>query len=83
MSDQEKAEEKAKELIEKFKPYTEKVFYNTIVLDETKQIEHAKQCALICVEEMLADMEYKNFLSLSDYQSHLNFWEGVKTALTK
>ena len=75
MSDQEKAEAKAKELIEKFKPYTEKVFYNTIVLDETKQIEHAKQSALICVEEMLS-------LFINDCED-TRFLNEVKTILNK
>ena len=48
-----KAEQKANELIEKFNPYC----YGNDYDNGAEAEENAKQCALICVEEMIKKNE--------------------------
>ena len=39
-------------------------------------LQHAKQCAIICVEEMIQTME-------PGYISPVNYWQKVKTEIEK
>lgn len=71
--------EKAKELVEKFMPFTIKV---NIQFPE----HHAKQCALIAVDEIIKD--YKGGLEnwVIDFISNPNpieYWEQVKQAINE
>lgn len=91
------AEQKAKELIEKFEPYC------TYEIGEIQQQrEYAKYCAIICVEEIIGtfDKEY-SFLWLDEQLNNIhqtvgtpnkiseytepmrNFWQQVKTYLQR
>ncbi|CAL67415.1 hypothetical protein [Christiangramia forsetii] len=72
--------EKAKELIEKFIPdakYWD--CYNDVPLDE----DHAKNCALIAVEEIYnLKLEIGQHLEeMPDKQNYYSYWEEVKTHL--
>lgn len=71
-------EEKARELVEKFKEYT-----------EDKYAEHwsdAKACALICVDEIISEFEENNEVLIDgDYprvifqnQEKIEHWNKVK-----
>jgi hypothetical protein len=72
--------EKAEELVERFSEYshTEFIYYKGGYQLDT-QIQNAKQCALIAVDEILKlvsddlDLYYKDCI----------YWEEVKTELTK
>ena len=67
--------EKAKELINKFKPHQSDDYPNS---DEN---HHAKQCALICVDEV-----YKNIDEDMDYQfveADKGYWNLVKQEIKK
>ena len=57
-----KAKEKAKELISSFLEFAHTIECATIEETERMEIENAKQCALICVEEEIA--LYNELMSL-------------------
>ena len=63
--------EKAKELVEKFE-------YNGVMIDDIRMNEEdAKQCALICVDEIL-----KSYNALEHYPENLrDYWQEVKQEL--
>ena len=73
-------QEKAKELIEKFR-FGKPISY---LEREADEIEFAKQCALIAVNEILRLMPTNNTLKLSDY-SYINFkyWQEVRKQIEK
>ncbi len=62
------AEQKARELVEKYLEFTEEPYADMRY--------NAKQCALICVDEILRS-------GLTDEYSANLFWEQVKTELEK
>lgn len=71
--------EKALELCQKFG-------YLGIKWDQTDfttlSLENAKQCALICVEEIIPLVEgYEEALSLSQKSDELEYWQQVKTEI--
>ena len=70
------AKEKAKELVDKFKPHSHFWVHDLGRQKdyEIEQLENAKQCALICVDEIM-----------SDYQSWVTneFWLEVKQEIEK
>jgi len=71
-----KAEDKAKELIDRFIQYTPVEY----------ELEHAKQCALICVEEIIkTEPKYASYPSVGMliWESHINYWQDVKTEIQK
>jgi hypothetical protein len=68
------AKEKAKELVEKFE-------YNGVMIDDIRMNEEdAKQCALICVGEML-EMSYSGYQY--DAEIEVPFLEEVKQEINK
>lgn len=75
--------EKAKELVERFTPDT--MIYtwdgNGYKVDEETSMCNAKNCALICIEEI----QDANPMSdeLYDNESTLIYWEEVKQEITK
>ena len=75
--------EKAKELVEKFIPYT-RVFHE--VLGWEDYIDSAKQCALIAVDEII-NSNYKNTLNDLGYRYTVNelndYWQEVKQEIEK
>jgi hypothetical protein len=75
------AKEKANELVESFLPYSD---YNEcdVFTQRENQLKNAKQCALICIGEILENiteevMTYKPFMMNSDY------WQEVKEEINK
>ena len=65
--------EKAKELVDKFRPYTK------IVVANAEYIEDTKQCALIAVDEILNDDWY--ITTLEDNILRKKYWQEVKTEI--
>jgi uncharacterized protein (DUF2164 family) len=66
-----KPEEKAKELVEKFRRY--------ISADEDLEYEYSKQCAIIAVEEVIEELsehQYSNEIDISK-----DFWNEVKNEI--
>lgn len=81
-----KAEEKAKELIEK---YEEELIDFDVQLDSfnfpVNRRRIAKQCALICVDEILNSHEetYYNSFGQSRNNRDLDYWQQVKQEINK
>ncbi len=83
--------DKAKELVEKFLPYstamrevTLTLLHNpakVIVIDSDKQMENAKKCALILVEEIIESYNFANV----EYEDgkFLKYWAEVKIEIEK
>lgn len=74
-------EEKAKELVEKFKAHTQQ-------FNESKgwyeDIEAAKACALICVSELISDWrQYKGMYEQGIFDSELTYWVEVRESIQK
>ena len=73
-----KAKEKAKELVEKFE-------YNGVMIDDIRMSEEdAKQCALICVDEMIRAIKQIQFnydIFLED--TEISYWWKVKQKINK
>ena len=69
--------EKAKELVDKFRDYA----YSYELVDELEDTEdwNAKQCALMCVDEYLADLIKWNSHRGSVYE----YWQEVKQQIKK
>lgn len=73
-------EQKAAELVETF----HKTCSLTLAGAHSIFKQIAKQCALICVEEMLANMEGKDPLyQQKTYWHPIDYWQQVKGAITK
>jgi hypothetical protein len=66
------AKEKAKELIDKFYPRA-----TSYASDRKNQIENAIQCALICVDEIIEELEYM------EIYSRIDFWQEVREEIKK
>jgi hypothetical protein len=76
-----KEEEKAKELVDKFSKYvSEKDFFG-----DNRELDNAKQCALIAVDEILNTGtlldENMALISSCDEFQMLEFWQQVKTEI--
>ena len=68
------AKDKAKELLDRFKDVTRPMSKrNTLVA--RMHPEHAKQCALLCVDEILE--------TYIDLDPKLNYWKEVKKEIEK
>lgn len=64
-------QDKAKEIIERFKGYSDPRFTN-----------YQKQCALICVDEQLKLIEdYSERGMLTNWGNAMRYWQEVKTEL--
>jgi hypothetical protein len=64
--------EKAKELIDKFYPRA-----TSYASDRKNQIENTIQCALICVDEIIEELEYM------EIYSRIDFWQEVREEIKK
>jgi hypothetical protein len=73
-----KPQEKAQELINSFSPHAKNwdCFYD-IPLDKN----HAKECALIAVEEIIAQIEPS--VSMDVISARINYWQEVKQEIEK
>ena len=74
-----KAEQKANKLIERFSPYC----YGNDYDNGAETEENAKQCALICVEEVIQSMPLEPHTTKTldyniAYSEALKFWQEVK-----
>ena len=74
--------EKAKELVEKFIPYT-RVFYE--VLGWEDDVDSAKQCALIAVDEILKGIvpKYDDERYTFELGGNQFYWQEVKQEIEK
>jgi hypothetical protein len=72
--------EKAKELVERFSEYshTEFISYRGGYQLDT-QIQNAKQCALIAVDEIIANIEPS--ASMDVIAARIEYWQEVKTEI--
>jgi hypothetical protein len=61
-------EEKAKELVDKFIPEEESI-----------EFSHVKQCALICVDEIIEALEHNSWQN----KDWVNFYDEVKQEIEK
>lgn len=79
------AQQKAKELIEKFKDVLGhsdlNVCYTGDLDKETK--ETAKECALICIETHLYNENNSPFGTMKEWKENNNFWQEVKKEIEK
>lgn len=71
-------EEKSKELIEKFKPYAPFIPYkdekgNTWLYSAAKELINAKQCSIICVQEIIEALQSGYYTNTGRVQ----FWQQV------
>jgi hypothetical protein len=66
------AKEKSKELIDKFYPRA-----TSYASDRKNQIENAIQCALICVDEIIEELEYM------EIYSRIDSWQEVREEIKK
>jgi len=63
--------QKAKELVDRFIPFTDG-------MTRTEEVENAKQCALICVDEMI-----RVFKLEEASQELIEWWKEVKQEIEK
>jgi hypothetical protein len=70
-----KAKEKANELVESFLPYSD---YNEcdVFTQRENQLKNAKQCALICIDEIIKELTEE--ISPSVHGFRHNYWKEVK-----
>lgn len=78
-------QEKAKELVEKFRPYTWSGASFIGIEEVEMMMDNPKQCALIDVEEMLFEVKsYVNYFENNAFiQYRLSFWKQVKEEIGK
>jgi hypothetical protein len=75
-------EEKAKELVEKYRGVAHSDFHNQTGYDEAQREENQKQCALIAVDEILKENERINLGG--EFPTPLtNYWQEVKKEIEK
>ena len=79
--------EKAKELIDKFKKHSRPLSSGFLVMNEDTTILSAKQCALICVDEIQSFIPYKTYKNtLHPYDGaelSTDYWQEVKQEIEK
>ena len=82
-------QEKAKELIEKFKPHARQLSSGFLVSNEDVIIKSAKQCALLCVNEILNSHPYSPYdgayyeLPSDRMDDVKHYWNNVVKEITK
>lgn len=74
--------QKAKELIDKFLPLTDECVYpknyNQLQFQTSPNIENSKECALICVDEIMDE----HFGEDTDYSyRRYNYWQQVRNEI--
>lgn len=70
------AEEKAKELVNKFKKHSRIVSDGFLIANQDTQIKEAKQCALIAVDEILNQFTWRPSTGMS-------YWQKVENEIKK
>lgn len=65
--------EKAKQLVKKFEPYMPFIDQIDYSINMDKRTRHAKQCALIAVDEIIKQLEQYGY-----YKSLMTYWDAVK-----
>ena len=70
-------QQKAKELIEKFGKYAKRQSSGFLVSNEDYYIESAKQCAILCVDEIILSNPHSNPFNTELY-STMEFWQTVR-----
>jgi hypothetical protein len=74
--------EEAKELVDKFCEYSHTDFnYSRGGFQIDTQIQNAKQCALIAVDEVISNIEQS--VSMDVISARIKYWEQVKTEIQK
>ena len=73
-------EEKAKELVEKYRGVAHSDFHNQTGYDEAQREENQKQCALIAVDEIIQAIRYTAAKSDLGY---VGYWNKVKQEIEK
>ncbi len=68
---------KAKELIEKFIKYSHSDWYDEGGWNNVQLLENAKQCAILCVDEVILSNPHSNPFNTELY-STMEFWQIVK-----
>ena len=68
--------EKAKELVDKYIPLSLRLYSD---YEWVEEIDSAKQCALIAVDEILIIQEYWGGINNTNYQ----YWQEVKQEIEK
>lgn len=71
-------EQKAKQLVDKFHKY---VWRRIHLRDEGQELEYAKECARICVDEILEGLTIGNFAT--SFVGALEYWQSVKEEIKK
>jgi hypothetical protein len=71
--------EKAKKLVEQFRPHSK---YWDCFNDEPLEENHAKQCALISVNQIIQSNPHSNPLNSTPY-STMDYWFDVKKEIEK
>ncbi len=69
------AEQKAKDLIDKFSPHSHSDWHDDGGWNNVQLLENAKQCVIICVDEILKEI-YSNNVITNDKRRI--FWQEVK-----
>lgn len=77
------AKEKAIKLVEKFEPYVN--YQKDDLINEIERMRiNAKQCALICVDEILTFIKDADPQSLSyELMGYRDYWQEVKQQIKK
>jgi hypothetical protein len=70
-------QEKAKELVNKFRPYTK------IIVADAEYIEDTKKCALIAVDELIKEARFSSVyieevFFTTGYYDKQDYWQEVK-----
>ena len=74
--------EKAKELVDKFMPFSEANWHELAMLSELREsrLINAKECAMLAVDEVINSVVVTN---LSVAENQFLFWEQVKQEINK
>lgn len=76
-------EAKAKELIDKFKEHAYYDYHDLTPMRQRREskLENAKECAQICVEEVLNEQVRVDYLTPEAYNLQKEYWHEVLTHL--
>lgn len=74
------AKEKAKELVDKFYPHAMVNSSGFLVSNEDTVIKSAKQCAIICVDEIIKSNPHR-YATDTWVILNIDYWKEVKTEI--
>jgi len=69
---------KAKELIDKFSPHSHSDWHDDGGWNNVQLLENAKQCAILCVDEIISELAEINNNESFNVSKYGNFWQQVK-----